>query len=84
MCIRDSTHILSTLRAKVTLENKHGDTALDVAKNWGDDYIYAIVYAKVATLPPAVDKKGTVYRYTHVPVHVYEQMQELSDFFPSS
>jgi len=44
--------------AKVTLENKHGDTALEVAKNWGDDFIYAIVYAKVASLPPRVDKKG--------------------------
>ena len=42
----------------MTLENKHGDTALDVAKNWGDDFIYAIVYAKAATLPPPVEKKG--------------------------
>ena len=42
----------------MTLENKHGDTALEVAKNWGDDFIYAIVYAKVASLPPPVGKKG--------------------------
>ena len=49
------THVPS---AKVTLENKHGDTALEVAKNWGDDFIYAIVYAKVASLPPPVEKKG--------------------------
>ena len=47
-----------THRAKVTLENKRGDTALEVAKNWGDDFIYAIVYAKFTRLPPPVDKKG--------------------------
>ena len=45
-------------RAKLTLENKNGDTALDVARNWGDDFIYAIMYAKVSSLPPVVDKKG--------------------------
>ncbi len=45
-------------RAKVSLENKNGATALEVAKNWGDDFIYAIVYAKVASLPPPVEKKG--------------------------
>ena len=49
----------------MTLENKHGDTALDVAKNWGDDFIYAIVYAKVASLPPVVNKKGSTYVYVH-------------------
>ena len=51
-------HPLPTPSAKVTLENKHGFTALDVAKNWGDELIFAIVYAKFATLPPPVEKKG--------------------------
>jgi hypothetical protein len=41
----------------VNIENKNGHSALDVAKNWGDDFIYAIVYAKAQTLPPVV-KKG--------------------------
>ena len=50
----------------MTLENKHGDTALDVARNWGDDFIYAIVYAKVASLPPVVGKKG-------IPTHTYTE-----------
>ena len=43
-------------------ENKNGHSALDVAKNWGDDFIYAIVYAKAQTLPPVV-KKGTCTVY---------------------
>lgn len=45
--------------AKVTLENKNGLTALDVAKNWGDEVIFSIVYARTARLPPPVEKKGT-------------------------
>ena len=45
------------IRANVNIENKNGHSALDVAKNWGDDFIYAIVYAKAQTLPPVV-KKG--------------------------
>ena len=40
------------------LANKVGDTALDVAKNWGDEYIYALLYAKASTLPPPPEKKG--------------------------
>ncbi len=44
--------------AKVTLENKNGHTALEVARNWGDEYIYAILYAKCSTLPPTAEKKG--------------------------
>lgn len=47
----------SSSRANVHIENKHGHSALDVAKNWGDDFIYAIVYAKAQTLPPVI-KKG--------------------------
>lgn len=46
-----------SLRASVRKENKNGQTALDVARNWGDDFIYAILYAKAQTLPPVV-KKG--------------------------
>ncbi len=45
-------------RAKVTLENKNGHTALEVARYWGDDLIYAVLYAKCQTLPQSVDKKG--------------------------
>ena len=45
-------------RAKVTIENKHGDTALEVARNWGDDLVYAIVYAKYATVPKPAEGKG--------------------------
>ena len=45
--------------AKVTLENKNGLTALDVAKNWGDEVIFSVVYARAASLPPPVEKKGT-------------------------
>lgn len=47
----------SSSRANVHIENKHGHSALDVAKNWGDDFIYAVVYAKAQTLPPVI-KKG--------------------------
>ena len=53
---------LSFHRASVYKENKHGHSALDVAKNWGDDFIYAIVYAKAQTLPPVV-KKGNGIAY---------------------
>ena len=31
-------------RAKLSRINKHGETALEVARNWGDDYIYALLY----------------------------------------
>ena len=55
----------------MTLENKHGDTALDVAKNWGDDFIYAIVYAKLASLPPVENKKGTTYVYVHAHIETH-------------
>ena len=55
----------------MTIENKHGDTALDVARNWGDDFIYAIVYAKMASLPPVVSKKG-------IPRHTYTQTHALT------
>ena len=48
--------------AKVTTVNKHGDTALDVAKNWGDDFIYATMYAKMASLPCPPEKKGKPIR----------------------
>ena len=45
--------------------NKHGETALDVARNWGDDFIYAIVYAKAASLPPPPEAKGIVVYVCH-------------------
>ena len=45
-------------RAKLTLANKHGETALDVARNWGDDFIYAIVYEKAAGIPTPAEPKG--------------------------
>lgn len=51
-----------TPRANVHIENKHGHSALDVAKNWGDDFIYAIVYAKAQSLPPVI-KKGLYDKY---------------------
>jgi len=46
--------------AKVTPENLNELTALDVGRNWGDDYIYAIMYAKAGAnqTTPAADKKG--------------------------
>ena len=53
---------LSPSRANVNIENKHGASALEVAKNWGDDFIYAVVYAKAQTLPPVV-KKGEQIQY---------------------
>ena len=43
---------LSFYSAKLNLENSHGDTALDIARNWGDDIIYAMVYAVAAKQPP--------------------------------
>lgn len=48
--------------AKVSPENLNELTALDVARNWGDDYIYAIMYAKAGAsqTTPAADKKGNV------------------------
>ena len=60
------THALCTVvvitcdSAKVTPENLNELTALDVARNWGDDYIYAIMYAKAGAsqTTPAADKKG--------------------------
>ena len=45
-------------------ENKSGHSALDVARNWGDDFIYAIVYAKAQTLPPVV-KKGIINHFLY-------------------
>ena len=45
-------------RAKLSPINKHGETALEVARNWGDDYIYALLYAKAASLPPPPEAKG--------------------------
>ncbi len=47
-------------RAKLTLANKHGETALEVARNWGDEIVYAIVYAKAATLPALPVAKGII------------------------
>ena len=54
------SYCLLFLRAKLTPENKHGDTALEVARNWGDEYIYALVYAEASRLPPPPSdgKKG--------------------------
>lgn len=53
--------------AKVNPENLSELTALDVARNWGDDYIYAIMYAKagVNQTTPASDKKGNKLCYTY-------------------
>lgn len=47
--------------AKVTPENLNELTALDVARSWGDDYIYAIMYAKAggSQATTAADKKGS-------------------------
>lgn len=56
--------------AKVTPENLNELTALDVARNWGDDYIYAIMYAKAGAsqTTSASDKKGTqLYYANHMP-----------------
>ena len=53
--------------AKVNPENLNELTALDVARSWGDDYIYAIMYAKagVNQTAPASDKKGNML-YGHL------------------
>ena len=56
--------------AKVTPENLNELTALDIARNWGDDYIYAIMYAKAGAsqTTSAADKKGTqLYYANHMP-----------------
>jgi len=55
----------------VTVENKNGDTALEVARNWGDEYIYALLYAKVSTLPPPPEKKGKSCIIICYPVLLY-------------
>ena len=55
---RSTVKLLIDRGAKVTLENKTGDNALEVARKWGDDYILALVYTKFNTLPPPIDKKG--------------------------
>jgi len=49
------------IRAKLNVENINELTALDIARNWGDDYIYAIMYAKCGTLlaSSTTEKKGT-------------------------
>lgn len=54
--------VITCYSAKVTPENLNELTALDVARNWGDDYIYAIMYAKAGASQaiPAADKKGTI------------------------
>ena len=57
-CQREIVKLLLEWGAKVTLENKNGLTALDVAKNWGDEVIFSVVYARAASLPPPVEKKG--------------------------
>ena len=46
----------------VTPENLNELTALDAARNQGDDYIYAIMYAKAGAsqTAPAADKKGNM------------------------
>jgi len=42
------------------MENINELTALDIARNWGDDYIYAIMYAKCGSLlsSSTTEKKG--------------------------
>ncbi|XP_019849609.1 PREDICTED: ankyrin repeat and EF-hand domain-containing protein 1-like isoform X1 [Amphimedon queenslandica] len=49
---RSIVKLLLEKGAKLNLENSHGDTALDIARSWGDDIIYAMVYAVAAKQPP--------------------------------
>ncbi len=44
-------------RAKIQLENKKGQTALDIAKAYADPRINAIVQKRWNEIPPPVDKK---------------------------
>ena len=63
-CLLDKL-LFTLFRAKLTPENKHGDTALEVARNWGDEYVYALVYAEASRLPPPPSdgKKGKRMEY---------------------
>ena len=44
-------------RAKIQLENKKGQTSLDIAKAYSDPRIMAIVQKRWDEMPPPVDKK---------------------------
>ena len=61
ICIDLSTYLSIIFSAKLTLVNKHGDTPLDIARNWGDEFIYAMVYAQAASLPPPPEAKGGMF-----------------------
>lgn len=43
--------------AKVQLENKKGDTALDIAKAYADPRVIEVVQKRWDEIPPPVDKK---------------------------
>ena len=44
-------------RAKIQLENKKGETALDIAKAYADPRIIKIIQTKLDQLPPLVDNR---------------------------